>query len=250
MEGLAFLFGFIGMCIGGFPGALIGLVIGTIVSFVFSYNKTSPNDYQQYSDSITISAEELKYSILVLLSCVMKADGVVKKSEVNAVKPFLIELFGSEHEALNALQTLKNLLESSVSIESVTPQLRRNVPYEVRLELVHVLINIAIADGAITDPEERMLYQIASYLSISENDYISLKALYQQNQDPNWAYTALGIGPDATDEEVKKAYRNMAMKYHPDKVASAGEEIKQQATEKFRAINEAYEHIKAIRGIV
>ena len=63
------------------------------------------------------------------------------------------------------------------------------------------------------------------------------------------SYTALEIERSATDEEVKKAYRRMAMKYHPDKVASAGEEVKQTATEKFRAINEAYEEIKAERGM-
>ena len=62
-------------------------------------------------------------------------------------------------------------------------------------------------------------------------------------------YKVLGISPDATDEEVKKAYRRMAMKYHPDKVANAGEQIRQQATEKFRKINEAYEHIKKARGM-
>jgi DnaJ like chaperone protein len=57
----------------------------------------------------------------------------------------------------------------------------------------------------------------------------------------------LEIEPSASDEEVKKAYRRMAMKYHPDKVANAGEQIRQQATEKFRMINEAYETIKAMR---
>ena len=76
-----------------------------------------------------------------------------------------------------------------------------------------------------------------------------LLALYQRHKDVNWAYTALEIEPNATNEEVKKAYRKMAMKYHPDKVANAGEEIRQQATDKFRAINEAYEHIKQIRGL-
>ena len=80
-------------------------------------------------------------------------------------------------------------------------------------------------------------------------DYQSILALYQRHKDVNWAYTAVEIQSDATDEEVKKAYRRMAMKYHPDKVANAGEEIRKQATEKFRGINEAYEHIKKQRGI-
>jgi DnaJ like chaperone protein len=84
---------------------------------------------------------------------------------------------------------------------------------------------------------------------IQDADYQSIIALYQRNKNVNWAYTALEITPAATDEEVKKAYRRMAMKYHPDKVANAGEEIRQQATDKFRGINEAYEHIKRQRGL-
>jgi DnaJ like chaperone protein len=86
-------------------------------------------------------------------------------------------------------------------------------------------------------------------LGIQHADYQSLLALYQRQKDANWAYTALEISPSATNEEVKKAYRRMAMKYHPDKVANAGEEIRNQATEKFRGINEAYEYIKAQRKL-
>jgi DnaJ like chaperone protein len=97
--------------------------------------------------------------------------------------------------------------------------------------------------------ELQTISSIADYMSIQDADYQSILALYQRRKDTNWAYTALEITPSATDEEVKKAYRRMAMKYHPDKVANAGEEIRQQATDKFRAINEAYEHIKQQRGI-
>ena len=90
---------------------------------------------------------------------------------------------------------------------------------------------------------------IASAMSIQNADYQSILALSQRHKDVNWAYTALEIEPTATNDELKKAYRRMAMKYHPDKVANAGEEIRQQATEKFRGINEAYEHIKKQRGL-
>ena len=86
-------------------------------------------------------------------------------------------------------------------------------------------------------------------MSLQSADYQSILALYQRHKDRNWAYTALEISPTATDEEVKKAYRRMAMKYHPDKVANACEEIRKQATEKFRGVNEAYEHIKQQRGL-
>ena len=62
-------------------------------------------------------------------------------------------------------------------------------------------------------------------------------------------YSVLEVPRTATQDEIKKAFRKQAMKYHPDKVAGAGEEMREKATEKFRAINEAYEHIKSQRGI-
>ena len=115
--------------------------------------------------------------------------------------------------------------------------------------MVHLLLEVAKADGEVVEAETNVIQQIALHMGIATADYQSLLSLYRKNRDANWAYTALEILPTATDEEVKKAYRRMAMKYHPDKVANAGENIRQQATDKFRAINEAYEHIKSIRGL-
>ena len=66
--------------------------------------------------------------------------------------------------------------------------------------------------------------------------------------DPNWAYKSLEIEPASTNNEIKKAYRNMAKKYHPDKVNDLGEDVKKSATIKFRSINEAYENLKKQRG--
>ena len=65
-------------------------------------------------------------------------------------------------------------------------------------------------------------------------------------QDP---YKVLGLGPDASDDEVKKAYRKMAVKYHPDKVATLGEDIQKAAEEKFKAVSQAYEAICRERGM-
>jgi DnaJ like chaperone protein len=124
-----------------------------------------------------------------------------------------------------------------------------HVNYSTRLELVRLLLEIAKSDGEIDPRELAVIEMIAINMSVQSADYQSILALYQRHKDSNWAYTALEILPTATNEEVKKAYRRMAMKYHPDKVANAGEDIRKQATDKFRGINEAYEHIKQQRGL-
>jgi DnaJ like chaperone protein len=103
-------------------------------------------------------------------------------------------------------------------------------------------ISIAVGAG-------RVAARIAAIFGISHADFESLKAPHFKNIDPSWAYKTLEIEPTATDDEVKKAYRRMAMKYHPDKVHELGEDIKKSATEKFRSVNEAYESIKKTRNI-
>ena len=183
-----------------------------------------------------------------MIACVIKADGRVLKSEIAFVKPFLVRTFG-EAGAKQALQLLKQLLEQNIDPIAVSQQIRSNVNYSVRLELLNLLLNIAKADGEVVEVETKIIEQIATHMGIANADYQSLLSLYRKHTDANWAYTALEIDPTATDEEVKKAYRRMAMKYHPDKLANAGESIRQQATDKFRSINDAYEHIKSQRGM-
>lgn len=191
---------------------------------------------------------DIRVSIIVLIACVIKADGHVMKSEVNYIKPFLVRNFGEEG-AKEALQLLKQLLARDIDPVAVSRQIRQNVNYSTRLELLHMLLDLANADGDICEAERQTIELIAVNMGISEADYQSLSAMYRKSQDPDWAYTVLEIEVSATDDEVKRAYRRMAMKYHPDKVANAGEEIRQQATEKFRNINKAYEHIKLLRGL-
>jgi DnaJ like chaperone protein len=68
-------------------------------------------------------------------------------------------------------------------------------------------------------------------------------------KDTDSAYKILEIEPNATNEEVKKAYKKMAVKYHPDKVSHLGEDVRKAAEEKFQNLNAAYNEIKKQRGI-
>ena len=247
MSAGKWILGTLGFVLGGPIGSIIGVLIASLFEKSGLDNQTSSGTSRTYRAQRT-TAGDVNVSIIVLIACVIKSDGRVLKSEINYVKPFLLRTFG-EAGAKQALLLLKELLEQDIDAKAVAQQIGQHVNYSTRLELVHLLLAIANADGEIHDLELETISSISKYMSIQDADLQSILALYQRRKDTNWAYTALEITPSATNEEVKKAYRRMAMKFHPDKVANAGEEIRQQATDKFRAINEAYEHIKQQRGI-
>ena len=247
MSAGKWILGTLGFVLGGPIGSIIGVLIASLFEKSGLDNQTSSGTSRTYRTQRT-TAGDVNVSIIVLIACVIKSDGRVLKSEINYIKPFLLRTFG-EAGAKQALLLLKELLKQDIDAKAVAQQIGQHVNYSTRLELVHLLLAIANADGEIHDLELETISSISMNMSVQDADYQSILALYQRSKDANWAYTALEITPSATNEEVKKAYRRMAMKFHPDKVANAGEEIRQQATDKFRAINEAYEHIKQQRGI-
>ena len=242
------ILGGLGFAVGGPIGALIGVLIAS--AFETTKPAVDSNERPRASSrrQQRTTQGDIRVSIIVLIACVIKADGRVLKAEVNSIKPFLVRSFGEEG-VKQALQLLKELLNQQIDPVAVAKQIGRHINYSTRLELINLLLQVANADGNLDPQELSVIEQIVINMAVQNADYQSILALYQRHKDTNWAYTALEIQPSATDEEVKKAYRRMAMKYHPDKVANAGEEIRQQATEKFRGINEAYEHIKNQRGL-
>ena len=252
--GKMLLWGGLGFVLGGPIGAIIGSFIGMFAGSTDVIHSSGRTDYgsgqgtQSSQGSSRASVGDIRVSTLVLMACVMKADGRLLKSELQRVKEFLNANY-DEEGARQALQFLKELLKKDIDPVAVSQQIGQHVDYSTRLEIVHMLLDLANADGDFDTREEAVIQQIAACMNITSADYDSLAALYRKAQDADWAYTVLEITPDATDDEVKKAYRAMALKYHPDKVADAGEEVVKNATEKFRAVNEAYEHIKAQRGL-
>jgi len=229
----------LGFVVGGPIGAIIGFAIGSLADVKIQTGSSVGNSMEG----------DFKVSLLVLIAAVMKADGKVVKSELNVVKQFLVQQFG-EDGALDALQILKNLLEQNYPVHEVSTQIGANLNYSAKLELLHLLFAVAQADAEIDSAELAIIQEIAHYMGISPIDFNSIKAPFDKTIDTDWAYKALEIEPSATDDEIKKAYRRMAMKYHPDKVANLGEDIHKSATEKFKAINSAYEELKKRRGFV
>lgn len=243
--------GGLGFVLGGPIGGLIGFAIGSLIDG--SAQLVNYGEYQEQTrrgtNPYSRTAEgDFKMSLLVLIACVMKADGSPKKQELDVAKRFLLANFGEEG-ALEALQILKNLLRQDINDVEVARQINYAMNYASKLELIHLLFEIAYADGAENQYELTVIQRISWNLGVSNLDFDALKAPYNRTKDVNWAYAALELKPTATDDEIKKAYRTMAKKYHPDTVANLGEEIKKKATEKFRSVNEAYEELKKQRGL-
>lgn len=260
MGSAKWIAGIIGWAAWGPIGALIGFALGSFVDrlgaikiYTDNGQRTSSTDYTQGSGRTTrgryTNAEQRNsffMSLLVLSSAVIRADGQVRQSELNYVRAFIRQNFG-ENLVDEAMNVLDGLNRQSVDIYSVGAQIAANMNYSQRLQLFHYLAGIANSDGDFTASERDVLQVIASAIQISNSDAASVLAMYYKEAES--AYEVLEIQPTATDDEVKAAYRRMAMKHHPDKVATLGPEVQKAAAEKFRKIQEAYETIKRERGI-
>ncbi len=232
--------GGLGWAFGGPIGALLGFFLGSFFDIAtVSSSKTSLNKGTQRGDFIL--------TFLVLSAAVMKADKIIKKSELEFVKTFLKNNFG-EQQTLESLQVLKELLEKDIPLDDVCHQVRFNMNNPLKLQIIHYLYGIAAADGEVHESEIRIIEEIAMKIGLSARDHNSVKSMFVRETDS--AYEILGVSKSSTNDEIKKAYRSMAVKYHPDKVSNMGEDIQNAAKEKFQTLNDAYERIKRERNIV
>ncbi|MEX0275502.1 MAG: TerB family tellurite resistance protein, partial [Flavobacteriaceae bacterium] len=227
-----------------FPGAILGFFLG---SFVDTLGKgagarTVLGDFARP----TVSPADFELNLISLCSIVIKADGNVSQQELDYVRQYFVSTYGKE-KANAIFRTFNDINKSrEISAQRVCVYLAQRTRYEVRLQLLHFLFGIAQADGQISIPEVNKIQEIAGYLRVHFRDFESIKAMFVKSA--NTAYKILEIEKSASDEEVKKAYRKMAKKYHPDRVVTQDEAIKKGAEEKFKQVQKAYETIQRERG--
>ena len=232
--------GSLGWVVGGPIGGLLGFLVGSM------FDGTAVQSSTYRSRTVRTTQGDFGMSLLVLVAAVMKADGKVVKSELDWVKQFLVRQFGQE-SARQALRMLKDLLKQDIPVRDVSLQIGRNMDYSSRLQLLHLLFNISLADSRIHPSEIEIIERISGYLGVNSTDFLSIRNMFIPETDSS--YKILEIDPSSSNEEVKKAYRRMAMKYHPDKVSHLGEDFRKTADEKFRKVNEAYGKIKKERNL-
>jgi DnaJ like chaperone protein len=251
--------GIIGFMAGGPLGALAGYALGSLLD---TDENTTYNRYGRESQTekrgYTGQRNSFLFSMLVMASYIIKADGRIMHSEMEFIRRFLRTTFG-ETAAKEGEQILLNLFEQSKQMNKQNPlafkntirdcgkQIAANLSYEERLQLLDFLIEIAKSDGTVCREEVEALKEVAIYMGLSAAEVESMLNLGGSSLEE--AYKVLEIESTATNDEVRAAYRRLALKHHPDKVATLGEDIKKASEEKFQNINNAKEQIYKARGM-
>ena len=256
--------GVLGFMAFGPLGALAGIILGSF--FEEGANMTGQsfgggtNYDDEYTRRETYAGERnsFLFSMLVMASYIIRADGKIMHSEMEYVRQFLQRNFGEiavsqgEEILLKLFDQAKRIDQENNmgfknTIRECGTQIAYNLSYEERLQLLAFLAEIAKSDGNVCAAEINALKEVAMAMGMSDREVESMLNLKGSSLDD--AYKVLEIEPTATDEEVRAAYRRMAVKHHPDKVASLGEDIRKAANEKFQKINEAKERIYQSRGL-
>ena len=241
--------GVLGWVILGPIGGLLGFLAGSLVDGLMDrtvITDESDGTSSRRTYTATEQCNSFMVSLLVLSAAVIKADGKTLQSELEYVRDFVRRNFG-DAAVPEATRILNQLLSQDVNIYQVGPQIAMYMNYSQRLQLFHYLVQLAMADGEFSKSEKSVLEAIGSTIGLNNADISSVISMFYK--DTNSAYAVLEISPSATDDEVRTAYRRMAMKNHPDKVATLGPDVQKAAAEKFRQIQEAYESIKKERGL-
>ncbi len=239
---LKWITGGLGWMFAGPMGALLGYALGSLFSKADEQEK-----FQRHYQNMSQPAAQFEISLLILAAYVIKADGKVDQRELDYVRAQFKQMFGARR-ADESFKVFKHIINSKeVSLRQICLQIDKHVSHAQRLQLIHFLYGISKADGHIDAKEVEIIEKIGAYMYINARDLDSIKAMFYK--EPKQNYKILELDPKASDAEVKKAYRKMAMKYHPDKLSDLSESQQKMGQEKFLKVQEAYEAIKNERGI-
>ena len=216
-----------------FPGAILGFMVGGFFEFL------SKNSIQIRTSSYAIKPEIFQLNLLALSALIIKADGKIEQKELDFVRSFFIGQYGKER-ADSIFKTCNTQIKKETQhLDQLTRIFVQQTAYETRLQILHFLFGIANADGNISDIELQKLSQVATGMRLRLPDFESIKAMFVKNTDN--AYKILEVDSNASLDEIKKAYRKMAKKYHPDKLRGQDPAMIKGAEEKFREVQKAYE---------
>lgn len=227
-----------------FGGAVLGYFIGSMIEGLMKRSSGASFNATSFR---TMGSNQFELNLLALAAMVIKADNKVEEKELRFVRNYFIANYGADYASTIFSKFNTEIKKEVQDLSKIARLFVTSTPYNTRLQIVHFLFGIANADGSVSRLELNKIQQIAAALGIRRMDIESVKAMFVQ-QAGN-AYKILEIDSNATDAEVKKAYRAMAKKHHPDKLNTADQALKKGAQEKFQQIQAAYEKIQKERGL-
>jgi DnaJ like chaperone protein len=263
----------LGFSFGGPIGAIIGAAAGHL------FDTSFPEKHIRYSKT---AEKELTFitSLVLLLTGTARSDGMISPQEVAVIKDFFKHQVGyGPAEYMLIARIIDESLQKETDLREVCAAINERTTYEERLFLIRLNYQVAVSDAALSPHEENFIRQAAACLGIHDYDFTMIRNSFnfsgdnsfgqgyssgrggygrassggawgtrQTNINPN-PYAVLGLRPGCSDENVKDAYRDLASKYHPDKVSHLGQEFIDLARERFTQIGNAYEIIKKERGL-
>ncbi len=230
-------------------GAILGGILGSRLDEKasaggFGYRLTGGHPYGEPSGQTRMG--DFYVSLMIVFAYIVKADSRIRKGEVEYVKQYLMQNLSDKRLVQELLYLFKQTLEREIDISAVVRQIAAYLDISSRIQFLHLLFGLAMADGQIDPAEQQAIERIAMNLGFSMQDYESVLAVYQPKTD-DALYKILEVSPDASDDEIKASYKRLARLYHPDKVAHLGPDLVKTAEEKFKKINHAYRQIRSIR---
>ena len=246
--------GYLGWSAFGPLGGILGFVAGALFDVVTGGN--GEGETMRLTDEQSQQGDRNSFfiSMLVLSAYIVKADGKVMHSEMELVRGMLRQNFG-EDAAQQGDQMMRRFFEEQdrqgvayrLKIQQVCQQIASHVDYSGRLQLLNFLVMIAQADGRVDQVEVGALKEVAQWMQMSPQEVDAM--LHLEGDSLEDAYKVLGVSPDATDEELRKTYRRLALEHHPDRVAKLGDDVRRAAEKKFQEINAAKDRIWKARGL-
>lgn len=255
---IIFIAAFFGLVTGGFQGLVIGAALGYLISRGLQ---------QTVLGGLRVVQSRMLDATFSIMGALCKADRVVTRDEIRAAEEIFRRLSLSEEQREAAKAAFNRGKAPDFDLDAEVDRFAQIV--RGRGPLLQLFLQIqcmaVAADGDVHPAEHEMLVRVARRLGLTEHDVAQLEALLRASaagpsaagapptkQRLDDAYAALGVDANAGDAEVKRAYRRLMSKNHPDKLRVRGlpESMRKVAEERSRELNTAYDLIKESRNMV